>query len=516
MGSSIHEQGTTVSKRAILLDARNVTKTFAGIRALKGIDFQLRAGEVHILLGENGAGKSTLIKILSGAHGMDEGELFLEGQPLVIHNPNHARELGLFTIYQEFCLVPLLTVAENISLGSEPVFGGFIDKTREVEEAKVLLDKLGFDIDPKATVKDLEVPKKQMVEIAKALRSKGKLLMLDEPTAALTNKERDRLFEIIRQLKKEGVGITYISHRLEEVKMIGDRVTVLRDGKVMGTSDIGQNTEMDKLVQLMTGREITQKFPKVGYTRGEPILRVKGLTASPLLKNIDLTGYAGEILGIFGLPGCGSLELARILVGAATYETGSVEVQASNRPVAKASPAAALEAGINHLPPERKEEGLVLTMSLKHNVTLSSLRSFVRGLFIKDSEEKKQVKSLVASLDIKTPGMNTIVSNLSGGNQQKVVLAKALCRGAEIFIFCEPTRGIDVGTKVEIYQLMNELVQKGAFILMVSSELPEIVGMSDRILVMYKGQIVKEFSRSQAREDNVLEYAFGRNEDLTI
>jgi len=486
-----------------LLEAKNISKYFTNTRALKEVNFDLENGEVHILLGENGAGKSTLIKILSGAYNQDKGELFIKGKLIVDNNPLKACKLGLFTIYQEFNLVPYLSVADNIFLGSEPLSRGFIDKKIMLVKATEILNKLDVSINPNTIISNLGVAQKQMIEIAKALREEGgDILIFDEPTAALTGDERTRLFEIIKQLKKKGVGIIYISHRLEEIKMIGDRVTILRDGERIETLCVDDSLDEEKVIQLMTGRDFEQMFNKVQHKRGKPLLKVENV------KNINLTGYAGEILGIFGLMGCGNIDLARALVGASQYEQGEIYVEGIINPLPKGSPLMAIKAGINYLSPDRKDEGLVEQMTVGSNITLSSLDLFKKIIFIDQKKERNYCQKIIDQLKIKTPGIDTAVVSLSGGNQQKIIVARALSRDTNIFVFCEPTRGIDIGVKIELYELMNKLVEGGAFILLVSSDLSEVIGISDRILVMHQGSIVKEYQRSEFDEEKILSNAF--------
>ena len=492
-----------------LLEARNVVKEFPGVQALRSVDLQLLPGEIHMLLGENGAGKSTLIKILSGVYPPDSGELLLAGRSTHITSPRRARELGLFTIHQEFCLLPLFTVAQNINLGSEPSRHGFIDKTREHDAARAILDRLGFDVDPSARVCDLNVAQKQMVEIVKALQGNGRVIMLDEPTAALTGQERDKLFDILRQLRDHGVGILYISHRLEEVKMIGDRVTVLRDGAKVETFEVTETTETAHFVRLMTGKDMGSHFPSISRKDGQTLLEVAGLSDAKNFTDVSIQGRAGEIVGLFGLAGCGSIELGKAVAGASAHACGSVRVNGAAKPIRPGDPAAALDAGISYIPADRKTEGLLLDMSVQHNITLASLPGFLKGPFIRQDQERDTAASLVESLQIKSPSIDSRTRTLSGGNQQKILIAKALCRGAKVFVFCEPTRGIDIGAKMEIYKLLGRLVDSGCFVLMISSELPEILSISHRVMVMHKGRIVREFAAEEATEEKVLRCAFG-------
>lgn len=486
-----------------LLEAKNISKYFTSTQALKNVNFDLEHGEVHILLGENGAGKSTLIKIFSGAYNQDEGELFIKGKLIKDNNPFKACKLGIFTIYQEFNLVPYLSVADNIFLGYEPLFRGFIDKKNMLKKVKKILSKLDVSIDPNTIITNLSVAQKQMVEIAKALsKEEGDILIFDEPTSALTGEERKYLFKIIKQLKEKGVGIIYISHRLEEIKMIGDRVTILRDGKRRETLHVDDKLNEEKIIQLMTGRKLHKIFNKVKHECGKALLRVENV------KNVDLIGYAGEIVGIFGLMGCGNIDLARALIGASQYEEGVIHVEGMINSLPKGSISAAIKAGINYLPSDRKIEGLVEQMTVGHNITLSSLDLFQKMLFIDQKKERNHCKKMIDQLEIKTPGIDKTVAFLSGGNQQKVLVARVLSRDTNIFLFCEPTRGIDIGVKIELYELMNKLVEKGAFILLISSDLTEVMAISDRILVMHQGSVAKEYEKFEFDEEKILRNAF--------
>lgn len=486
-----------------ILELKNITKYFTNTRALYKVDFDLRAGEVHIILGENGAGKSTLIKILSGAYRQDEGNMLVKGEVIQNNNPLNAYKLGIFTIYQEFNLVPNLSVAENIFLGNELTFNWFIDKRNMFKKSKELLDKLDKSIDPEAIVSNLGVAQKQIVEISKALREGGgNILIFDEPTAALTDDERKRLFKIIEHLKEKGVGIIYISHRLEEIKMIGDRVTILRDGIKVDTLNIKDEFDEDNIIKLMTGKNLSQIIRKSYYERGEALIRIHNLD------NVNIIGYSGEILSIFGLIGSGNIEFARKLSGILHYNQGEIYVKGMAQPLIKNSINAAIKAGINYLTPDRAAEGLIDHMSVSNNITISSLDLFSKNFFIDYIKEIDYCKKMVKKLNVKTPDLYTNASFLSGGNQQKVLIARTMLRKTNIFIFCEPTRGIDVGVKLEIYNLMDELVANGAFILLISSDLPEVMRISDRILVMHHHSIVKEYKKNEYDEEKILLNAF--------
>jgi ribose transport system ATP-binding protein len=494
-------------KNLTILEMRQIRKTFPGAVALDGVDFELRKGEVHVLVGENGAGKSTLIKILSGAYHKSGGQIFLNGQELDIRNPRHAQELGIASIYQELTLVPQLSAAENIFLGREHTLSpGIIDNRRVFKAAQNLLGDLGLDISVRARIKDLGVAQQQMVEVAKALSLDATILIMDEPTSALTEPEIKTLFALIRRLKEKGVSIVYISHRLEELFEIGDRVTVLRDGKYVGTREVAGVTRSE-LVRMMVNREVTEHFPKQKTQKRDEILRVEGLTRKGVLKNISFSVYSGEVLGIAGLMGSGRTELARAIFGADKLESGKVYIRGQLRHIR--SPRGAIRQGIGLLTEDRKAQGLVLSLSVKDNICLPNLDHFSKMGIVNPRKEDKGVEPVVQELRIKTPNLRQKAMYLSGGNQQKVVMCKWLLSKADILFFDEPTRGIDVGSKVEIYQWMNRLTAKGAAIVMISSELPEILGMSDRILVMYQGQIVNEFSREEATQEKILHYALG-------
>jgi ribose transport system ATP-binding protein len=492
---------------APVLEMRHIRKTFPGVVALDDVDFELRRGEVHILLGENGAGKSTLMKILSGAYQKSVGQIILDGAEVEIKNPRHAQTLGISTIYQEFNLIPHLSVGENILLGREPAsLPGLIDQRAIFQTATRLLSGLGVALDPRQPVKELKVAEQQMVEVAKALSLDARILIMDEPTAALTEHEIKDLFATIRRLKEKGVSIVYISHRMEELFEIGDRVTVLRDGRTVGTYDV-RGTSKTELIRLMVNRELTELFPKEKAERGQEVLRVAGLSTTSGLKDISFTLHKGEVLGLAGLLGAGRTELARAIFGLDKIISGSIYI--NGEPQRITSPRAAINNGIGFLTEDRKSQGLVLPLSVKENLCLSSVDKFSSWGIMDTSEEQQAAARYVKELRIRTPGLNQKVVFLSGGNQQKVVLSKWLCSEAEVFIFDEPTRGIDVGAKAEIYQLMNRLTAHGVAIIMISSELLEVLGMSDRILVMRAGRITCEFDAEEATQERILQCALG-------
>jgi ribose transport system ATP-binding protein len=491
----------------IILKMEHIRKEFPGVVALDDVHFDLRRGEVHILLGENGAGKSTLVKILSGAYRKTSGQIRLNGKATEIQHPHQAQELGISIIYQEFNLVPHLSAAENIFLGRERIrAGGFIDQKGALSESLRILDGLGIAIDVRRAVGELGVAQQQMVEVAKALSQDARILIMDEPTSALTEHEIKELFAAIRQLKAKGVAVIYISHRLEELFEIGDRVTVLRDGKYVGTHDI-KDVSKSELITMMVDRELNEHFPKEKADPGEEVLRIENLSTKDMLCDINLSLRRGEVLGIAGLLGSGRTELARALFGIDRINSGTITIRGEERSIK--SPRQAINQGIGFLTEDRKSQGLIMVLSLKDNICLPSVDQFSRLGFVNVKAEAKAADQSVQDLRIKTPSIAQQVMNLSGGNQQKVVISKWLCRHADILIFDEPTRGIDVGSKVEIYQLMNRLTARGAAIIMISSELPEILGMSDRIVVMNNGRITGEFPAGEATQENILQAALG-------
>jgi ribose transport system ATP-binding protein len=499
---------TTVAAPPLALEMRHITKTYPGVRALEDVSIEVRAGEVLSLLGENGAGKSTLMKILAGAQSKDSGEILLGGQTVNIDSPQKAMDLGVSIIYQEFNLVPYLNAAENIFLGREPraALPGFVDFNTMYREAQQIIDKLGVKLNVRTPVNRLSIAQQQMVEIGKATSRKSKIIVMDEPSATLTDHELKALFALIRQLKSEGVAIVYISHRMEEVFEISDRVTILRDGKWIATKDIQELTR-EEIIKLMVGRELTQMIPKEAAEIGDPALEVKNVSRKGVLHNISLTVRKGEVLGIAGLVGAGRTELARVIFGADPMDSGSIEL--FGKPIKVKSPQDAIRQGIGLVTEDRKAQGLVLGMVVRENITLANLQSLAVMNFVQGGREREVAKKYVGELRVKTPSIEQTVQNLSGGNQQKVVLAKWLFTDSKVLIFDEPTRGIDVGAKTEIYQLMNALAKTGAAIIMISSELPEVLGMSDRILVMHEGRITGELSRAEATQEKIMNLATG-------
>ena len=489
-----------------VLEMTGIRKAFPGVVALDGVDLTLHAGEVHMLLGENGAGKSTLIKILSGAYRKDAGEIRIHGRVVDIQDPRDALALGIRVIYQELNLVPQLSVAENIFLGDAPMRGpGFIDWRALTASTTRLLAELGLDLEARTPLCRLSLAQRQLVEIAKALSGEASILVMDEPTSALTSREVDQLFSLIATLVQRGVAVVYITHRLDEVYRIGTRVTVLRDGRHVATSLLSDVT-VDALVRLMANRDLTDHFPKRRVGPGRELLRVEGLGRSGVLHDISFSVRAGEVVGIAGLLGAGRSELARVLAGADRADAG--RIICDNAAITLRSPADAIRKGIGLLPEDRKAEGLVAGLTVARNIALPHGRKLARGGFLPGGCETALADPVVKDLRVKATPFQE-VRLLSGGNQQKVVLAKWLAGDARIFIFDEPTRGVDVAAKVEIYNLMNKLTAEGAAIIMISSELPELLGMSDRILVMRGGRITAAFDTPATTPEQILAAAFG-------
>jgi len=491
-----------------LLEMRGISKFYPGVIALNDVRFDLLPGEVHALCGENGAGKSTLMKILAGAETKDRGEVLIKGQPVEIRSPQDAMERGINIIYQEFNLVPHLSAAENIYLGREPgaAVPGFINFKKLYGDAQAVMDSLGVAVDVRSEVSRLSVAQQQMVEIAKATSRNSAIIAMDEPSATLTDHELKNLFELIKGLRNRGVGVIYISHRMEEIFSICDRVTVFRDGQYVATKRI-QDTDRDDVIRMMVGRELKEVIPKRPAPIGEPVLEVRNLTRKGVFENISFTVHRGEVVGIGGLVGAGRTEVARAIFGADPIDSG--EILVNGKLVHPRSPREAIELGIGLVPEDRKSLGLILNMAVRENTTLANLDLLSVLGFVNRKKEREVSEKYVKELRVRTPSIEQEVKNLSGGNQQKVVLAKWLFTDSQLLIFDEPTRGIDVGAKIEIYELMNELVAKGAGMIMISSELPELLGMSDRILVMHEGRITGELSREEATQEKAMQLATG-------
>ena len=484
-----------------------IHKTFPGVVALDGVDLEVKAGEVHVLLGENGAGKSTLMKILSGSQGKDSGEIRVDGSLVEMEGPRHAQQLGIRTIYQELNLVPSLSAAANIFLGREPGRFGLLDRRAAEKEASRLLLELGVTVDPSRPVRDLGIAHQQMVEVAKALSEEGRILIMDEPTSALTSTEIEQLFAAIARLRARGTSIIYISHRLEEVARIGDRVTVMRDGRRVTTLPAA-SAPIPELVRLMADREVGEHYPRRRGTPGDELLRVEHLTRGRLVRDVSFVLRRGEILGITGLLGAGRTELARTLVGAERAQSGTVTL--AGKAVAIRHPSDALAHGLGLVPEDRKTQGLVLGLSVERNIALPNTRRLSSWGVVRARREGALAGRWVSDMRIKTPSLVQPARLLSGGNQQKVVLAKWLAAEVDVLIVDEPTRGIDVPAKIEIYDLMNRLTAEGKGILMISSELPELLGMSDRVLVMREGRVVAQRDATATTQSEVLAYALGQ------
>ena len=487
---------------------RDIGKSFPGVRALDGVTIDLREGEVHALVGENGAGKSTLMKILAGAQPADSGTIAVDGKEVAIDSPAAAEKLGIGMIYQEFNLVPALTPAQNIALGYEPLKNGLLDERSTRERAQKVFDELGIGIPMDIETSRLSVAQQQMVEISKVLSRSARIIVMDEPSAALTNREIDRLFDIIATLKARGAGIIYISHRMEELPRIADRVTVIRDGKAIETRDT-KDFPPDDIIRAMVGRALDTHFPDLPAVPPDApaVLQVRNLEG-PGVNGVSFEVRAGEIVGLAGLVGAGRTEIARAIACADVPRSGTIAVAGKEQKFR--SPLDAILAGVALITEDRKGQGLVLGMSVRENITLAHLAQFVNGSMLVDrKKETASAQRFIEELRIRTPGPEQEVRNLSGGNQQKVVLAKWLLGDAKVLIFDEPTRGIDIGAKAEIYALMVNLAKAGAAIVMVSSELPEVLGMSHRVLVVSGGRIVREFARADATPDAVIAAATG-------
>lgn len=488
-----------------ILEMKNINKSFFGVKVLTDAQLQVKPGEVHVLLGENGAGKSTLIKILSAAYKKEEGQIFLDGKEVDFKTPKEAIDNGVSVIYQEFNLNPHVPIYENIFLGKEKIKNGFIDKAESIKEAKKIMDLIGLDVSPATIVSELSVAQKQMVEIAKAISCDVKVLVLDEPTAAITDKETEKLFEIVRELRSKGVGIIYISHRMNELLEIGDRCTIMRDGEYVSTVVL-KETSCDLLTRLMVGRNVSFDKRENNYLDKEKtILEVKDLCYKNLIKNVSLDLKKGEILGIAGLVGAGRTELAKCIIGAYKRESGTIRVH--DKVLKGNSIPETINNKIVYLSEDRKDEGLVLIHSVKDNIALPNLSKFKKFL-LNDKKILSTTKEYISRLRIKTSSSFAPVKTLSGGNQQKVVIAKWLCLDADIYIFDEPTRGIDVGARDEIYEVMYELIKNGASIIMISSDLVEVLKMCDRVIVMKEGKFAAVLDNNDSlTQQEVLSYA---------
>ncbi len=490
----------------VILTMKGIDKSFPGVHALDHVDLEVRKGEVHALMGENGAGKSTLMKVLTGIYTKDSGTITYEGKEVEFTNPREAQDAGIVIVHQELNMLGHLTVAQNIFIGREIMKGKLIDDKKMNEEAKKLFDQLGIDIDPKETMSRLTVGKQQMCEIAKAISHEAKVIVFDEPSAALTEAEIEELFKIIRDLRDKQMGIVYISHRMDEIKVITDRVTVMRDGGYVGTL-ITKDSTKDDIINMMVGRVIYED-PKTesAVAKDAPVvLKVDHLNAGRMVRDVSFELRKGEILGFSGLMGAGRTETARALFGADPKESGDIYV--NGKKVDIRNPQDAVKCGIGYLSEDRKRFGIVVDKTVAENSTMASLERFMKGIFIDKKKENQVAQEYVETLKTKTPGVDQLVVNLSGGNQQKVVIAKWLVRNCDILIFDEPTRGIDVGAKSEIYQLMNELVAEGKSIIMISSEMTEILRMSDRIVIMCEGRKTGELDIAEATQERIMHAA---------
>ncbi len=490
----------------VILEMQNVSKSFSGVQVLNKINLSVKKGEVHVLVGENGAGKSTLMKIISGVYKKDEGQLFFEGKPVEIRDVRHAQEMGISIIHQEFNLLPNRTIGQNIFLGREPIKNKLlktIDKEKINARSKELLGFLGVTLDPNVKVSTLGIAQQQMIEVAKALSFDSKILIMDEPTATLTKNEITKLFETIHKLKSEGVSIIYISHRLEELKEIADTISVLRDGCMVGKLDAKEATT-DQIIKMMVGREIKNQYHREYQEAGEEILKVENF-CSYRFKDINLRVRKGEIVGLSGLVGAGRTEVIKAIFGYDSFESGKITVFGKEYKRMNTGLATSLKVGL--VPEDRKDEGVLIDMPIKENIVHASLNKLFKSGIINKKSEADIAEKYRKDLNIVTNSIKKLVKFLSGGNQQKVVVAKWLCADCELILFDEPTRGIDVGAREEIYEIMNELVKKGKAILMISSDMPELIGLCDRIYVMKDGRITIEFDKEEAEQEKILAYS---------
>ncbi len=489
-----------------ILELKGITKIFPGVKALDNVKFQLRPGEIHALMGENGAGKSTFIKIITGVNPQDEGEILLDGRNVTIHNPRDAQKKGIAAIYQHVTCYPDLSVTENIFMGHEQVRKGTkrIMWSKMHEEAKKLLEELSVDLDPKTQMGALSVAQQQIVEIAKALSTNAKIIIMDEPTAALTKRESEELYRITEKLRDNGASIIFISHRFEDMFRLASRVTVLRDAKYIGTWEVDKISK-DELIMAMVGREIVQMYPKNKVEIGEELLKVEGLGKTGIFADISFSLHKGEILGLTGLVGAGRSEVCQAIFGILPYDMGKIYIE--GKEVKINSPADAIEMGMGYLPEDRQKQGLVLEWGIGRNITLSTLSKFSRHGWMDVEKESANAKELSEKVNVKANSIFDLASSLSGGNQQKVIVAKLLSADLKIFIMDEPTKGVDVGAKAAICEIMSNLAGQGYGVIMVSSEMPEILGMSDRIVVMREGRITRIFDRDEATQEAILEAA---------
>jgi inositol transport system ATP-binding protein len=495
-----------------LLNMTDINKQFPGVRALDNVSLQVRPGEIHGLLGENGAGKSTLLKILSGAYRPDSGQIEFDGKPLHVESPLQAQQMGIVTIYQEFNLMPNLSIAENVYIGREPGNGQFISWGNMRQQTKIILDRLGLRLDPMTYVRSLSVADQQMVEIARALSMESKLIIMDEPTSALSENEVNQLFKIMRELKRQGLSIIFVSHRLEEVRQICDRITVLRDGRNVGAAEVKDITT-DDIIRMMVGRSISDLFHRdKAHKPGGVVLSLRGVSRhgnaqdphASVLEDINLDIRLGEILGIAGLVGAGRTELARVIFGADPFSKGEIVIE--GRPVRIKSPQDAIRHGIGLVPEDRKQQALFLSMAVRENLSIATLGKLLRwNIFVREKVEQDLVENYRKTLNVRMANSEQQIANLSGGNQQKVILARWLAMKPKLLIVDEPTRGIDVAAKAEVHALLNQMAQNGIAVVMISSELPEILGMSDRIVTLREGRLTGEIMRHEATEEKLMQ-----------
>ncbi len=488
----------------VLLEMKNIHKQFPGVYALKDINFELKSGEVHALLGENGAGKSTLIKVLGGIYSADNGEIRIEGQKVLIHNVLDAQKNGVAIIHQELVLVPYMTVAENIFLGREPRRAGFVDKARMNKDTQELLDAYDMHFEADRLVKDLTIAQQQMVEIVKAISFNSKILVMDEPTSSISDREVAFLFETMRTLTAKGVGIIYISHKMSELEEICDRVTVMRDGTYVGT-EVVKDTDKDHLIAMMVGRELDKYYTRDYSHAEEVILKCEDISDGKMVQGASFELRRGEILGFAGLVGAGRSEVMKCLFGLTKNYTGKIYL--SGREVKILSPVHAMKQGIALVPEDRKLEGLYHVQSVRYNSTIEVLGQFIKGIFVDGKKEEEITQKYIDLMSTKTPSQDQRIANLSGGNQQKVIIGRWLATHPDILILDEPTRGVDVGAKAEIYSIMNELVKDGMSIIMISSELPEIINMSDRIYVMAGGKVKGCLNHNEVTQESIMQLA---------
>ncbi|WP_257351104.1 sugar ABC transporter ATP-binding protein [Pseudalkalibacillus decolorationis] len=495
-------------KNTPIVEMKNIHKSFFHVEVLKGVDFSLYPGEIHALMGENGAGKSTLMKILTGIHKSDEGEIDYKGEKVTYTSPKDAEKDGIAVIHQELNIIPYLSVAENMFLGKELKHGPFgLLKNKEMnKKSQEYLNRLGITIDSIKPAGELSVGQQQMIEIARAIAADTEVLIMDEPTAALTDREIDTLFKVMNQLRKDGVAIIYISHRMEEIFKICDRITVLRDGQSIGTKET-LTTDFEEIVKMMVGRELGERFPKRTSTIGENRFVVDNLSHEGIFENITFNVRKGEILGVAGLMGAGRTEIMETIFGARKKSGGRISLDGKELTIRK--PHHAIKAGIGFITEDRKDEGLILGLSVRENLVIPNLKTFSKTGIVKEKKEKQWTEEMILKLRIKTSGPEQEVKSLSGGNQQKVVFGKWLGIEPKLLILDEPTRGVDVGAKKEIYSIMNELTERGFSIIMVSSELPEILGMSDRVMVIHEGKVTAIIDREDANQEKIMEAATG-------